>query len=99
MNLSAIEISKIKETCKSYRVKKLYLFGSVLNNNFNKNSDIDMIVDFEENDPFLYSDLYFGLKSKLEELLKKPIDLLEERAIKNPFFLKTIKKSMRLIYG
>ena len=37
-----------------------------------------MVVDFEEKDPYRYTDLYFNLKSKLEDLLKRQIDLIEE---------------------
>ena len=49
-------------------------------------------VDFDESDPFKYTDLYFNLKNKLENLYKRQVDLIEERAIKNRFF-KTSKYS------
>ena len=77
----------------------MYAFGSVVREDFNIDSDIDLVVDFNEKDPFTYTDLYFNLKSKLEELLKRQIDLIEERAIKNPIFRQQLEKTKVKIYG
>jgi hypothetical protein len=46
-----------------------------------------------------YADNYFDLKEQLESIFNRPIDLLEEQAIKNPFFKKEIDKEKLLIYG
>jgi predicted nucleotidyltransferase len=99
MNIENSKISQIQELCKLNKVKTLFVFGSAIRNDFNKNSDIDLIVDIEENDPFTYTDLYFNLKTKLEEILKRKVDLLEERAIKNRFFKQELDNSKVLIYG
>ena len=49
--------------------------------------------------PTLYVlDLYFTLKSKLEEILKRQIDLLEERAIRNRFFKQELDSTKVKIY-
>ena len=50
-------------------------------------SDIDFIVKFHQLDLSKYADNYFDLKFSLEEILKREIDLLEEKSIK-PIFLK-----------
>ncbi len=93
------KIIQIKELCEINKVKSLYAFGSVVRDDFNIDSDIDLVVDFNEKDPFTYTDLYFNLKSKLEELLKRQIDLIEERAIKNPIFKQQLEKTKVKIYG
>ena len=85
--------------CKNHKVSTLFAFDSVLTPEFNKNSDIDLIVDFEPIDVIDYADNYFDLKFSLENLLKRPIDLLEQKAIKNPYFLDTINQRKQLIYG
>jgi predicted nucleotidyltransferase len=85
--------------CNQYRVRTFSAFGSVTREDFKSDSDIDFVVDFEENDPFIYTDLYFQLKEKLEKLLKRQIDLIEERGIKNPYFRKELDKTKILIYG
>ena len=76
-----------------------FVFGSVLTNNFRKDSDIDLIVDFKEVDLYDYADNYFDLKFSLENLFKREVDLLEDKAIKNPYLRETINSSKQLIYG
>lgn len=65
---------------------------------FKADSDIDLVVDFDEKDPFIYTDLYFNLKSKLEDLLKRQVDLLEERGIRNRFFRQQLESTKVSIY-
>ncbi len=77
----------------------MYVFGSVLTDKFNDSSDIDLVVDIDSNDPFEYADNYFNLKFALQELFKRPIDLLENKAIKNPFIRNNIESSKFLIYA
>ena len=99
MNLITSNISTINDLCKSHKVKSLYAFGSVITDKFNDESDIDFIVDFADVNLLDYADNYFDFKFSLEEKLKRPIDLLEEKAIKNPYFRNSIEKSKKLIYG
>jgi predicted nucleotidyltransferase len=99
MKIEPSEVEKIKELCKENKVKSLYAFGSVTREDFSPQSDIDLVVDFNENDPFKYTDLYFNLKSRLEEILKRQVDLLEERAIRNRFFREQLEKTKVKIYG
>jgi predicted nucleotidyltransferase len=90
---------QIKTLCKENKVKNLFVFGSVLTASFNENSDIDFIVDIDSSDPIDYADHYFTLKFSLEDLLNRPIDLLENKAIKNPFLLQQIEQTKALVYG
>ena len=91
--------SSLINLCQQNKVKSLFVFGSVLTNKFNENSDIDMIVDIDSNDPFEYADNYFNLKFAIQDLLKRPIDLLENKAIKNPYIRSNIDNSKDLIYA
>jgi predicted nucleotidyltransferase len=99
MEIDQQNITIIKKLCKKYSVKTLSAFGSVVKGDFNSESDIDFAVDFNENDPIKYSDLYYGLKEKLEHLLGRKIDLIELRGIKNKFFIKELDATKVLIYG
>jgi predicted nucleotidyltransferase len=99
MKIDEPKIKQIQELCKASNVKSLFAFGSVTRDDFNETSDIDLIVDFNENDPFKYTDLYFDLKSKLELMLKRNVDLLEERAIRNRLFKQQIDNTKVKIYG
>jgi hypothetical protein len=92
-------IGEIRLLCKKNRVKSLYVFGSVLTDQFTDKSDIDLIVDIDSIDPLEYSDFYFNLKFELEELLRREIDLLESRALKNPYLIDNINQSKTLLYA
>ena len=99
MKIEEPKIKIIKELCEENKVKTLYAFGSVIREDFSDLSDSDLVVDFEEKDPYRYTDLYFNLKYKLEDLLKRHVDLIEERAIKNPFFRQQLENTKVKIYG
>ncbi|WP_373522126.1 nucleotidyltransferase family protein [Aquiflexum sp.] len=99
MKISEKNLKLIKQLCREYKVKSFSAFGSVLTDNFSTESDIDFLVDFDENDPIKYADLYFQLKDNLEQILKRQIDLIEERGIKNSFFRKEINESKVVLYG
>ncbi len=92
-------IDRISNLCKSNGVSSLFVFGSILNDSLRPDSDIDMVVALEDQDPLTYSDHYFNLKYGLEELFNRNIDLLEEKAIKNPYLRKEIENKKVLIYA
>ena len=98
-NILENNIDKIKTLCENHKVKSLYVFGSILTNKFNEESDIDMIVDFENIDVNEYADNYFDLKFSLQDILHYPIELLEKKAIKNPYFKQAISSRQKLVYG
>ncbi len=91
--------NEINSLCLKNKVKSLYVFGSVLTDRFNEQSDIDLVVDIDSSDPFDYADSYFNLKFALQDLFHRPIDLLENKAIKNPYIRQSIDQSKSLIYA
>jgi predicted nucleotidyltransferase len=99
MNLVDLNIDILRELCKKHKVKKLFVIGSVLTNNFKNNSDIDFVVDFEEVDLYNYADNYFDLKDALENLFHRDVDMLEDKAINNPYLRQSIDSTKQLIYG
>jgi uncharacterized protein len=92
-------IIDIKTLCANHNVKHLYAFGSVLTSAFGDESDVDLIVDFKPIEVALYADNYYDFKFSLQEILKRPIDLLEDKAIKNPLFRESLNLQRKLIYA
>ncbi len=92
-------IDKIVALCKKYKVHRLFVFGSVLTNRFNEESDVDFVVDFDKDNVDDYFLNYFDFKYSLEDILGRPVDLLEEQAIRNPFLKKNIDATKQLVYG
>lgn len=99
MNIVEKNINKLIDLCKLHKVRELYIFGSVLTDKFSDNSDIDMLVQFENIDILEYFDNYMDFKEKLENLLGRPVDLLENQAIRNPVFRKVVDRNKKLVYG
>jgi uncharacterized protein len=92
-------IEQIKILCDNHEVKSLFAFGSVVGDDFNETSDVDLVVDINNTDPLKYADHYFALKFTLENLLERKIDLLESNAIVNPYLKEEIQQTQVLIYG
>ena len=100
MNPLDQNIDKIKKLCDNHKVASLFAFGSVLKESaFNKDSDIDLIVDFANVSLIEYADNYFDMKQQLEKIFNRSVDLLEEKAIRNPYLRQEIDKEKKRIYG
>jgi predicted nucleotidyltransferase len=91
----------IANLCKQFNVKSLELFGSALNKeDFDpQNSDIDFLVEFEPMDAVRHAKAYFGLLQALQDLFSRNIDLIEIKAVENPYLLESINKSRSQIYA
>lgn len=91
-------IVEIGDICRQSDVKRLFAFGSIISNDFNNSSDVDLLISFNELDPVTYSDNYFKVHYRLEDLLKRKIDLITENSLHNPFFIESVNHSKQLIY-
>jgi predicted nucleotidyltransferase len=92
-------LPEITRLCRQHKVKTLYAFGSVLTEKFSSGSDVDLIVKFQDIPVEDYADNYFDFKFSLQDMLKRPVDLLEEQAMRNPHFIQNINRQKQLIYG
>lgn len=90
---------QINKLCGENNVRKLLVFGSAVKDELNETSDIDLLVDFNDTDPHQYTDHYYQLKFNLEDMFKRPIDLLEQRALKNKYLKEEIENTSVLLYG
>ena len=90
---------QISELCKQHYVNRLYAFGSVLTDNFSEQSDVDLMVAFNDIPVEKYADNYFDFKFSLQDIFNRSVDLLEEHAIKNPYFLQNVDSNKQIIYG
>ena len=89
---------KLFELCEKYKVKYLYFFGSVLTDQFKDSSDIDILIQFYQIDLMEYFDNYMDFKENLEQLFQRPVDLVENQAIRNPILRRVIDREKQLFY-
>lgn len=92
-------ISDLKKLCEIYKVRTMYAFGSVCTDKFNESSDIDLLISFDNLSIDQYTDNYFDLHYKLQDLFKRRIDLLTENSLSNPYFIKGVERTKQLIYA
>jgi predicted nucleotidyltransferase len=98
MNPIEQHINTISMLCKQHHVERLYLFGSALSSNFSDNSDIDFLVQFGDINLADYFSNYMDLKEKLEVLFGRPVDLMEEQAVRNPIFRQVLNREKKIIF-
>ncbi len=91
---------QIAELCRRHRVRRLALFGSAVGEEFDpERSDLDFLVEFEPLPPGTYADTYFGLLEALQQLFGRSVDLVDDSAIKNPYFRESVERSQALLYA
>ena len=91
---------ELRRLCDRYHVRRLELFGSAAGQGYDPtHSDLDFLVEFEQMEPGLYADCYFGLLEDLEALFGRPVDLVMLSAVENPYFLAEIEASRRVLYA
>lgn len=93
-----IDSERITAFCEKWRIVELALFGSVLRPDFGPQSDVDVLVTFQADAPWSLWDLV-AIRDELEAIFQKPVDLVEKKALKNPFRRHSILTSKRVIYA
>ena len=91
----------IKEFCQKYEINEFSLFGSVLTDEFNPDSDIDILVKFNESARHTLFDLA-RMKEELKQLMGYEVDLVSKRGIessRNLIRKNAILKSAESIYA
>jgi hypothetical protein len=90
--------SRIADICIALGVKRLDLVGSGARDDFDaERSDVDVLVEFEGGDHLF--DRYFELKSELSEELGRKVDVIEQRAVRNPYVRSAIERDRVHLYG
>ncbi|MCW5908994.1 MAG: nucleotidyltransferase domain-containing protein [Chitinophagales bacterium] len=93
-------LQKVAELCKQHHVEKLYAFGSVCTEHFNDESDIDLLYRFKSNFPLdSYEANYLDFEAKIQQLLNREVDLVPEKYLSNPYFIKKVNETKTLVYG
>jgi len=93
------KLAAVSQVLKDNKVKRAFAFGSVCTDQFNDQSDIDLLIAFEDNlDPITYGENYFNIIEKLEAILHRHVDLVTERTLRNPYFIKVMERTKTPIY-
>ncbi|MGD9631033.1 MAG: nucleotidyltransferase family protein [Pyrinomonadaceae bacterium] len=96
-----LDIKKYKNDidalCQELSLARLDLIGSAAREDFDETSDVDVLVTFDGKESLF--DRYSRLKERLQAIFEREADVIEERAIRNPYFRASIERDRVNIYG
>ena len=75
------------------------IFGSAATSEFGPKSDVDVLIEFDEAKDDNLFDMYFKLKSELQTIFNRPVDIIIEHSVKNPILKENMNKTRINIYA
>lgn len=95
------KLPELTHLFKNHGVQKAFLFGSVVTDAFNENSDIDILIEPDESepDPVQRGEVLWSLYFNLKEVLQRDIDLVTRRSLSNAYFIAELNRTCVAIYG
>lgn len=96
-----IDYDKIKAFCEKWKITEFSLFGSVLTDDFRPDSDVDVLVKFDDAAEWSLFDLV-DMEDELKVMFAREVDLVLRKSVErsdNYIRRKAILSSTRRIYG
>ena len=85
--------------CQKFHVRRLDIFGSATTGDMKESSDVDLLVEFDEQVNPRRFDNYFEFLHSLEKLFGRHVDLVEAGGLRNPYFIQEVETTKRVIYA
>ncbi|MFH0982366.1 MAG: nucleotidyltransferase domain-containing protein [Planctomycetota bacterium] len=90
----------LAELCERFCVARLEIFGSAASGQYDpESSDLDFLVEFQPDSPMGPFHQYFDFLDELKRLFGREVDLVEAGAMRNPYFIKAVNASRKLLYA
>jgi predicted nucleotidyltransferase len=89
---------QLKALCSRWKIRELSLFGSQARREAAPCSDVDLLVEYEPTADWSLLDTA-RLRAELIELFGRPVDLMRERNVPNPYRLASIRRDRRQLYA
>jgi len=93
-----LDFNDVIRLCKKYYIIELSIFGSSIRDDFTQNSDVDILVSFEQNSKITLFDI-MELEKEFSQLLKREVDIVEKESLKNPIRKNKILATREVIYA
>lgn len=93
-----IDVQRIAEFCRRWKIKELALFGSVLREDYRPDSDLDVLVSFAPGGGVSF-DNRVEMQDELAGIFGRQVDLVEREAIRNPFRRHHILTTKEVVYA
>jgi predicted nucleotidyltransferase len=89
---------KIREFCRRWRIQEFAIFGSTLRNDFRPESDVDVLVTFQDEAPWGLFE-FVEMIEELQAIFGRNVDLIEKEALRNPFRRREILSHCQVVYA
>ncbi len=96
MKLDSKYLKKICDYFKRKPILRAYLFGSIVRDEADSNSDVDILVELDYSQPIGLE--FIQMQLDLEDLLKRNVDLLSDKAV-SKYIRPHIEQEKVLIYA
>jgi predicted nucleotidyltransferase len=92
--------SEVADLCRRSGARRLDVFGSAVRADFDpQHSDLDFLVEFDNTPPAVYAQAFFALKEGLEALFNRPVDLMTQSSLVNPYFRRRVTAELQTVYA
>jgi predicted nucleotidyltransferase len=88
----------LDEFCRWWMITQLGVIGSVVRPDFHAESDVDVVVRFASESEWSLFDIV-TMRDELAAIFGRPVDLIEESAVRNPYMLAAIRRTKRVLYA
>lgn len=88
----------LADLCERWRIRELSVFGSVARGSSRRDSDVDLLVTFDPDAPWSTLEIV-DLREELASLFGRKVDLIEEKAIRNPYRKASILRDKSVLYA
>jgi len=75
-----LPMDEMAEFCRRWKIQEMAVFGSVLRADFDSESDIDVIVTFDDQAEWSLLD-HIRMQQELQAILQRDVDLVTRRAV------------------
>ncbi len=98
MTTLPIDNQALAELCRRHRIKELSLFGSVLRDDFGPDSDVDVLLVFED-DHRPGIDEYLAMQDDFRAFFGRDVDLVNLKYLRNPYLRREVLKTRKVVHA
>ena len=91
-------LDDLEPLCQRWKILEMGLFGSALRDDFRADSDIDILITFEDQPGWSLLDLV-DLKAELEKIFGRSVDIVQKKNLKNPYRRQAILDTHQVIFS
>jgi predicted nucleotidyltransferase len=93
-----LDYNDVVSLCKRYYITEMSIFGSSIRDDFTQDSDIDILVSFEQNSEITLFEI-IELEKEFSRIINREVDIVEKESLKNPIRKNKILSTREIIYA